>query len=174
MISWEASRFPTPFWMQYIFLVTLILTDPNTRNFSFTFIICRLINCKNQIDFWSMCERVCVCVCVCVREREREREWQSGISYGFTSETDETLRLERSEVSDCVDVRISPDFVQTHAMLPAYLLWMSNLSDFSYEKYIFTTQNSLPKCSYIQAWTSKDGYYIVWDLSFILSMFVGL
>ena len=46
----KLSRFLTCFLMQIISLVVLRLTDNNTRNFSFTFIICPSIITQNTIN----------------------------------------------------------------------------------------------------------------------------
>ena len=108
-VSWEANRISTSFWIHDISLVTLRLTDTNTKNFSFTFIICQSIINQNMIDFG-----------------ERKRVADRYFSW-LVSDTNRTLRFGRSKLfqwlgwwSDTLS------FAQTPTQPVVYLLWRPN------------------------------------------------
>ena len=127
LISEEGSEFPIPLWMRNTFLVKLMLTDINVRNFTFTAIFYHLfVDNRSKYD-WHF-----------KQEREREREWKSEwerdkerggmfvyialvlflISIGLFS-------TGRSKHSVCPRWVLYA-FVQTHTILVTCALWQSH------------------------------------------------
>ena len=109
-----------------------------------------------------------------MRKREKERERYTVISRGSLLIRTRPFNFENKNfITVGFDARIHHDFGQPHTVWSSTLSegWM--LSDLWYKRYSFSTQNPLYSFRDYQTWTSKDGRYTAWDLSFILSLCMG-